>query len=83
MSDEPRPEFPVVRRGYDREWVDAYLDRVNDELTRLAAENRKLHREDARDERDALEQLLAAAKASVPSASEPPLPLPPPSLGPA
>ena len=63
MPDEPRPEFPVVRRGYDREWVDAYLDRVNGELARLAADNRVLRREDARRERDALDADVDALRA--------------------
>ena len=63
MSDEPRPEFPVVRRGYDRNWVDAYLDRVNGELTRLAADNRLLRREDARRERDALDADVESLRA--------------------
>jgi DivIVA domain-containing protein len=55
MPDEPRPEFPIVRKGYDRDWVDAYLDRVNGELVRLASDNRLLRREDARREREALD----------------------------
>jgi DivIVA domain-containing protein len=55
MPDEPRPEFPVVRRGYDRDWVDTYIDRVTGELARLAAENRELRRDDARSEREALD----------------------------
>lgn len=44
MGEERRGDFPIVRRGYETERVDAYVDAVAGELDRLAAENRSLHR---------------------------------------
>lgn len=44
MGGEPHGDFPVVRRGYDTGRVDGYVSAVADELERLAAENRSLHR---------------------------------------
>jgi cell division initiation protein len=37
LADLQRPEFPMALRGYDREAVDAYVDRVNRTLAELEA----------------------------------------------
>src|SRR4051812_46248735 len=37
LADLQRPEFPMALRGYDREAVDSYVDRVNRTLAELEA----------------------------------------------
>jgi DivIVA domain-containing protein len=54
MAAEPRAEFPVTRRGYDRDHVDAYLERVGVELSTMAAENSVLRGDDALAQRKTL-----------------------------
>jgi cell division septum initiation protein DivIVA len=58
MADEnPASRFPLVRRGYDPDLVDRYVDETQAELQRLAAETRELNalvarlRSDAADRR--------------------------------
>ena len=72
-----------MRRGYDENEVDAFLDQVEAELTRLTTENEQLHREleQARDGRSAGPKpegpsapAVEAALAPEPAAYPPPAP---------
>ena len=55
----PRPEFAVVRRGYDMDSVHDYVSQVAAELSRLASDNWDLRRE-----LEATRSALAAAQAA-------------------
>jgi cell division septum initiation protein DivIVA len=55
-DDNPASPFPLVRRGYEPELVDRYVDETQAELHRLAAETRELNALVARLRRDAADR---------------------------
>lgn len=61
----PSPDFPVVRRGYDREAVRAYVAQAHAELSRLASDNWDLRRELTSAKGSSASQVLIDLKAEL------------------